>query len=549
MDTPLNDPFSFSDFTSASEADVFEKIEPLPDAGSTALAYVVRIKGQDFFMKRLRPELQQAEIYRNLFRKEFELGKRLSSPYIVGYDRLVDNEAETYLLRENVVGCTLKEKLMSSPEWFLEKKNMRRFMLQMLAALQHLHENHVVHADLKPENVMLTRINNDVKLIDLGFAFADSHTSTAGCTPEYAAPEQKNGGEIDMRTDIYAFGLLIYYIYKEVGCKPPRLFSKIADKCTQPAPESRFQSVEEIVEALLRRRRLAQKWMMALGIVALLSGTLYILSKTYWGGELLSEVEMALNPPEYDFEEFPLYYKYNSPDSSTVKVVGARRTNSVWIKPSVTYKGRKLRVTGIANNAFFLYKHLEACHIAEGIDSIGERSFYYSGVMLLNLPKNIKYIGRDAMSRMDNLHTLKMADGMTSVTRNMATHCSKLKILQLPNTLRVLPYDMLAFCIGLEHVAIPDSVRKIERGVFWHCEKLKEVTLPKTVEKIDEYAFYHCYALKKVVLPRLTPPEMCNSFNTGTDLVIYVPKEAVETYRSDINWQQLHIESIESLEK
>lgn len=547
MDAPLNHPFSSSDFTSAAETDVFEKIVPLPDAGSTAQAYIVRIKGQDFFMKRLRPELQQAEIYRNLFRKEFELGQQLASPYIVGYNSLVDNEEETYILRENVVGCTLKEKLSSSPEWFLEKKNMRRFMLQLLSALQHLHERHVVHADLKPENVMLTRINNDVKLIDLGFAFSDNYTSSAGCTLQFAAPEQKNGGQLDARTDLYAFGLLIYYIYKEVGGKPSPPLARIADKCLQQAPQQRFQSAEEVTEALLRRRRLLLKWGVGLSIAALVGGAMYIFPQTYTGDEIIQEVKWVLERPDYDFEVKAGFYRFNSADSSTVAMVGAKRNNSIWAQAYVEHNGRRLKLTSIGDRAFYKATHLEAFHLPEGLDTIGADALAHSGIITLNLPKSLRHIKDNAFRDMKNLETIRFNEGIRRLPYGMAHHNPKLRTIFLPNSVKILPADMLAFCTKLEHIRLPDSLQAIERGTFWHCHSLTEMKLPETVERIAEYAFFHCSNLKRLVVPRLTPPSMTRSFNTGTQLVIYVPKEAVEVYRDDPEWGLLHIESIESL--
>ncbi|MBO5133631.1 MAG: leucine-rich repeat protein [Bacteroidaceae bacterium] len=549
MDDSCNNPFSSSDFTSGTEAEVFEKIAPLPDAGSTTQAYIVRIKGQDFFMKRLRPELQQAERYRNLFRKEFKLGQQLASPYIVGYNALVDNERETYILRENVVGCTLKEKLSSSPEWFLEKKNMRRFMLQLLSALQHLHEHHVVHADLKPENVMLTRINNDVKLIDLGFAFSDNYTSSTGCTLQFAAPEQKNGGQLDARTDIYAFGLLINYIYKEVGSKPPRLWAGIANKCLQQAPKQRFQSAEEISTALLRRRRLLLKWSMAISIAALVGGAMYVIPNTYIGGEFIQEVEWVLQRPDYDFEAKVGFYRFNSADSSTVAMVGAKRNNSIWAQTYVEHKGRRLKLTSIGDRAFYKATHLEALHLPEGLDTIGYDALAHSGIIMLNLPKSLRHIKENAFRDMKNLKTIRLNEGIRYLPYGMAHHCPNLRTIFLPNSVKILPADMLAFCTKLEHVRLPDSLQAIERGTFWHCHSLTEMKLPETVERIAEYAFFHCSNLKRLVLPRLTPPNMTRSFNTGTQLVVYVPKEAVEVYRDDPEWGLLRIESLESLKE
>lgn len=67
--------------------------------GSTSTMSLVRINGVQYIKKQLLPEYEAQPYFRNLFRKEYEAGRRLDSPYVIRYERLVENEEETYILR------------------------------------------------------------------------------------------------------------------------------------------------------------------------------------------------------------------------------------------------------------------------------------------------------------------------------------------------------------------------------------------------------------------------------------------------------------------
>ena len=118
----------------------------------------------------------------------------------------------------------------------------------MLAAVSYLHSHQVLHLDLKPDNILLTRINGDVKLIDLGCCYTDSFPDTTGHTDAFAAPEQLSGGVVDIRTDIYAIG-------KILECLPDHtIYNKVIARCTAEDPSDRYQSLEEILRDVSCRK-------------------------------------------------------------------------------------------------------------------------------------------------------------------------------------------------------------------------------------------------------------------------------------------------------
>ncbi len=119
----------------------------------------------------------------------------------------------------------------------------------MLSALQYLHNHQVLHLDLKPDNILLTHINNDVKLIDLGFCYTDTFADTQGHTNAFAAPEQKTGGAVDVRTDLYAFGKILELLPDH------SLYNRVIARCTAQNPSDRYQSIDEILYDINHRRR------------------------------------------------------------------------------------------------------------------------------------------------------------------------------------------------------------------------------------------------------------------------------------------------------
>ena len=234
-----------------------QEVIPLNRRGATSNVYIVRIDGKEYFMKQLRPELKDDWRYRSAYRKEYEVGHGIDSKYIVKYEVIGENAEGTYILMEHVNGLTIDEKLASEPEYFAEENNFEKLFVQLLHGLKALHAANVAHLDLKPENVMLTQVNNDVKIIDLGFCFADAYSHTSGTNKSFSAPELCDGGnkEVDARTDIYALGLLMRHI-KEAACVnvTPRI-ERIIERCTQSAKQDRYANVDEVLRAMVKKRK------------------------------------------------------------------------------------------------------------------------------------------------------------------------------------------------------------------------------------------------------------------------------------------------------
>ena len=223
----------------------FETIEPMDTQGATCDTFRVKLYGKLHFLKRLKAEYANDIRYRESLRKEFEMGYRLEHPNLVRYISLDENS----ILMEYVDGETLTQRLANNPDYFSNQRHKDKFVRQLLSALQYLHSHQVLHLDLKPDNILLTHIDDDVKLIDLGFCRTDAFVDTQGYTSGFAAPEQLSGGAVDVRTDIYAFGKILEHLPNH------SLYNKVIARCTAKNPSGRYQSVDEVFYDINHRQR------------------------------------------------------------------------------------------------------------------------------------------------------------------------------------------------------------------------------------------------------------------------------------------------------
>ena len=223
----------------------FDAIEQMESQGATCDTFRVKLYGKLHFLKRLKAEYAGDIRYQEALRKEFETGYRLEHPNLVRYLSL-DKDG---ILMEYVDGETLSQRLTKNPDYFKHRKNSDKLIRQLLSALQYLHNHQVLHLDLKPDNILLTHINDDVKLIDLGFCYTDTFVDTQGRTNAFAAPEQKAGGAVDVRTDLYAFGKILELLPDH------SLYDRVIARCTAQNPSDRYQSIDEILYDINHRRR------------------------------------------------------------------------------------------------------------------------------------------------------------------------------------------------------------------------------------------------------------------------------------------------------
>lgn len=241
--------------------------EPLPVSSFICEVYRLKIYGKLHFLKKLKKEHEDNILFREALRKEFEIGFRLEHPNIVRYVSFHDDE----ILMEYVDGEDLLAFLKNHPAYFEDAEHFDKFVGQLLSALQYLHDNQVLHLDLKPENIMLTRIGCDVKVVDLGCCYSDTFVDSIGYTTQYAAPEQLAGRKVDVRTDIYAVGKIL-----ELLPHPP-VYNKVIKRCLNKNPQNRYQTIADL-KAALATKKIVRKNMMWVASITVVVFSFLLLS-------------------------------------------------------------------------------------------------------------------------------------------------------------------------------------------------------------------------------------------------------------------------------
>ena len=531
-------------------------MELLGSHGATSIAYRKLANGQACFMKKLRPELRRDERYRDLFYKEYNTAKGISSPYIVKYFDIKDDADGLYILMEYVNGGTLKEKIEKEPEYFARQENVRRLLLQLCKALTTLHNENIVHLDINPNNIIITQTSNNVKLIDFGFCLSDWSDQTAGTTANFGAPEATMNkiGEIDARSDIYSIGRLLQYIEEKSGAKLPAYIRKIANRCLREQKAQRYQSCEEIIRKIDGSTdRKAMAWAAAVATIALLALTAqpaYNAVKDYiaWERGMVAD----------KFEENDIFYRITDHSARTVAVTykGSHdgefmfeyKDGVIELPSTVTYRGRQFRVTSIDSNTFD-NPETTGIVLPDGLESISDMAFVVCRLTgEVCIPKSIRHIGVWTFEGNTEICTLVVDEAnpvydsrggcnaiIETATDRLVAACESTMI---PHGIKTIGQNAFAM-YQKPHIDIPESVTVIEEYAFAQSA-LTEVTLPCNITEIGAKAFENCRELRKIVSH--IPPEKLRP--TGNfcfegipeDCILYVPRGAKSAYKSTGGW-------------
>lgn len=240
--------------------------------GGMSVVYLARdeYENRQWAVKEVRREgVQDFRVVEQGLITETNMLKRLNHPNLPHIVDVIENEDRFLIVMDYIQGISLKDRL--SEVGAFSQEDVVRWGMQLCDVLGYLHMQipPIIYRDLKPANIML-KPDGDIKLIDFGTAREyktgnQEDTINIG-TVGYAAPEQYGGmGQSDSRTDIYCLGVTLYQLVTGKNpCEPPYLIVPVRHwdptlsagleelilRCTQIDPGDRFQSCEEVRQAL-----------------------------------------------------------------------------------------------------------------------------------------------------------------------------------------------------------------------------------------------------------------------------------------------------------
>jgi serine/threonine-protein kinase len=202
--------------------DRYEVIEKIGEGGMGSV-YKARQVAMDRMvaLKVIHPDHRADEIVTKRFFREMKTTSRITHPNIVSVYDFGEADGELFLAMELLDGVALADVL---DEGAMPLERALAVAGQILKALSAMHAEHIIHRDLKPENILLCEVYGEpdqVRVLDFGIAtFASTseegpanRVTASGIlvgTPSYVSPEQIGGEDMDARSDLYAFGVLLY---------------------------------------------------------------------------------------------------------------------------------------------------------------------------------------------------------------------------------------------------------------------------------------------------------------------------------------------------
>lgn len=257
-----------------------ERYEIIEQIGTGGMSYVYKAKDHKLnryvAVKVLKSEFSENKGFVSKFRVEAQAAAGLAHPNIVNVYDVGEDNGLHYIVMELVEGITLKEYIEKKAR--LSVKEAISIAIQVSMGIEAAHNNHIIHRDIKPQNIIISR-EGKVKVTDFGIArAATSNTITSNVmgSVHYTSPEQARGGYSDEKSDIYSLGITMFemltgrvpfngettvsiaikHIQDEMPSprdyvpEIPVSVEQIIFKCTQKSPDRRYDNMSQLIADL-----------------------------------------------------------------------------------------------------------------------------------------------------------------------------------------------------------------------------------------------------------------------------------------------------------
>jgi len=246
--------------------------------GGTARVYLASREDDDepLVVKILRHEIVLNKKALERFMEEYAMVERIQSRHVARIVSHGEYEKNVYLVMEFFEGGDLSKRLAGKP---VAPTEALKFFRELMFALGDIHEKGILHRDLKPQNLMFRR-DGSLAIVDFGIAKDIAAVDRTGHgeilgTPRYMSPEQVQGRVLDLRTDIYSAGVLLYQMLTgkhlfdgetavevalhHLNTPPPALpdklsqYQRLIDKLVEKDRDARFRNADEVIGFLSRK--------------------------------------------------------------------------------------------------------------------------------------------------------------------------------------------------------------------------------------------------------------------------------------------------------
>ncbi|MCM1176031.1 MAG: Stk1 family PASTA domain-containing Ser/Thr kinase [Blautia sp.] len=254
-----------------------DRYEILEKIGTGGMSDVYKAKDHKLnrfvAVKVLKQEFSENENFVSKFRIEAQAAAGLMHPNIVNVYDVGEEGGIYYIVMELVEGITLKKYIEKKAR--LSAKEAISIAIQVSMGIESAHNNHIIHRDIKPQNIIISK-EGKVKVTDFGIAkAATSNTITSNVmgSVHYTSPEQARGGYSDEKSDIYSLGVTMFEMLtgrvpfngettvaiaikhiqeelpspREFVAEIPISVEQIVCKCCQKSPDRRYQSMGELI--------------------------------------------------------------------------------------------------------------------------------------------------------------------------------------------------------------------------------------------------------------------------------------------------------------
>lgn len=335
-------------------------------------------------VKVLKSEFRQDETFVKKFRSEAQAAASLSHPNIVNVYDVGEDHGVYYIVMELVEGITLKDYIQKKGQ--LTAKEVIGITLQVSAGIEVAHNHDIIHRDIKPQNIIISR-EGKVKVTDFGIAKATTSntiSTNAMGSVHYTSPEQARGGFSDAKSDIYSLGITMYemitgrlpfdgdstvsialkHLQEDIVAPseyvPDMSYSleRIILKCTQKSPDRRYSDIGQLMRDL--KRSIAEPDGDFVVIAPFVSSATVTVTP--------EELERIQREAEYDYEE-DIHYDEDYDDDDRNR---GRKKHPVKKKSEIDPKMAKImKILTVVVTVIFVFILIFAIGHATGLFSVG----------------------------------------------------------------------------------------------------------------------------------------------------------------------------------